>query len=261
MTKADSSGDSSGYAEKKKFFAQLLTVYGRKPVLEALTAKGVEIYRLHLAKSNRSATILDQITATARSKGAEIVYHSREALSRISKNKKQDQGVAADVKLRGFEDFEQFMANLPRQFEMIALDSVNNPQNLGMIIRSVSASPLRGLLLPRQGCAKLDSLVVKASAGALFKARIIRCDALAAALTALRARGADIVSLDLNAQMLLSGLADVPKRVFVLGNESQGIGANIKTACNSSVKIPMCNGIESLNVAVAAGLLAFRKVL
>ena len=83
--------DSPEYLEKKRFFDSLMTVYGRKTVLEALQDSSTFIYRLHLAKSNKTASILDEIIELAKSKGAEIVFHDRQALSRISKNANQDQ--------------------------------------------------------------------------------------------------------------------------------------------------------------------------
>ncbi len=82
--KSNNSGDSQAYLDKKKFFDGVLTVYGRKPVLEALQDNATQIHRLHLADSNKPADILADIIAIAKAKGAEIVYHSRTALSRIS---------------------------------------------------------------------------------------------------------------------------------------------------------------------------------
>ena len=93
MSKRSNSQDSQEYLDKKRFFDQLLTIFGRKPVLEALQEKGSKIHRLHLADSNKKAKILDDIIALAKDKGAEIIYHDSKALSRISKNAKQDQTV------------------------------------------------------------------------------------------------------------------------------------------------------------------------
>ncbi|MFL0799901.1 MAG: RNA methyltransferase [Agarilytica sp.] len=253
--------DSDAYVEKKKFFSTLLTIYGRKPVLEALSTPGIKVHKLHLSDSNKPATILDEITQLANAANAEILYHSRDALSRISKNKKQDQGVAVDIKPRGFQNFEDFINTAPDGFELIALDNVTNPQNLGMIIRSVCASPMTGLLLPEKGCAKLDALVIKASAGTLFKAKIIRCDKLSPALKILREQGAAIIGLDLNTKHTLPQLPKEQAKVFVLGNETDGISEATQQLCTKKIKIPMANDVESLNVAITAGIIAFRSVL
>lgn len=251
--------DSSDYIGKKNFFNQFLTVFGRKPALEALATEGLEVYRLHLCSTNRPDRLLDEIIALSTSKGAEVVYHSREALSRISKNRKQDQGVAIDIKTAGFQEFDDFLTNHAPHFELIALDRITNPQNLGMIIRSVCASPLTGLLLPKKGCAKLDALVIKASAGTLFKTRIIRCDNLLASLKRLQRNNTKLVAMSVNADTKLKNFSDNSNKVFVLGNETEGLQSDVESLCDYEVKIPMQNGVESLNVAVTASLIAFRQ--
>ncbi len=159
------SEDSQHYLDKKQFFQQLLTIYGRKPVLEALHNPQVSLYKVHLADSNRRDGIVDQIIAAAEAKGVEIAWHERRALSRISKNGKQDQGVAADLQLRAYRPCSDIDSGaLQRQPQSyIALDGVSNPQNLGMIVRSVAASGIAGLIIPRKGCAALSPLVIKAS--------------------------------------------------------------------------------------------------
>lgn len=252
---------TDNYQSRKNFFNQLLTIYGRKPVHEALHTQGVEIYRLHLAESNKPAKILNEIISQAEAKGAEILYHDRKALSFISKNQKQDQGVAVDLKLKGFEEFDEFVKSAPQSYELLTLDQVTNPQNLGMVIRSVCASPMTALLIPRKGCAKLDSLVIKASAGTLFKARVIRCDALPNALAQLKQQGANIIGMDANAEKTIRELECKGPIVFVLGNETEGLSQEVAQLCNVQTKIPMLNGVESLNVAVTASLIAFRSII
>ena len=251
--------DSETYRDKKRFFENLLTVYGRKPVLEALQDPAVGIYRLHLADSNKSADILDDIIAIAQEKGAEIIYHSRAALSRISKNAKQDQGVAADLELRGYKTYEAFIKDSPpTPFTLLALDGVNNPQNLGMIIRSACAGNINGILLPQKGSAQIDPLVIKASAGTLFRAPILRCNSLASALKDFQQRGVDICCLSSHASETLKDFHPKGACIYVLGNETEGVSQEVEKLCNQRVRIPMNNGVESLNVAVTAALIAFR---
>ncbi len=255
------SHDSPSYRAKKKFLNKVLTVFGRKPALEAVMTSGVKIYRVHLSDSNKPAKILDDIVSLAEKQNAEICYHDRKELSRISKNSKQDQGVAVDLLLPGFEDFDDFLEQSNQSsFELIALDRITNPQNLGMIIRSVCASPMRGILLPNKGCAKLDSLVIKASAGTVFKSSIIRCDSLEESLQALRERGANVVGLDVRTNQTLADYSSSKSTVFVLGNETDGISKEVNRCCTTNVTIPMANNVESLNVAITASLIAFRSV-
>lgn len=254
-------GDSPEYEAKKRFFQRMLTVFGRNPVAEALQARDVKPFRLHLAESNKPSPALREMEKLAREKGAEILYHDRAALSRISKNARQDQGVALDVECSGFGAADDFLKTPPVDYELLALDRITNPQNLGMIIRSVCASPMTGLLLPEKGCAKLDSLVIKASAGTLFKARILRCPDLAAYLTRFRTAGADILGLDAAGDTTLKALKEPGRRIFVMGNETDGLSADVKKQCSHRIAIPMQNGVESLNVSIAASLIAFRTLV
>ncbi len=254
--------DSDEYLEKKRFFNQLLTVYGRKPVLEALQESSTQVHRLHLADSNRPGGIVAEIIALAEKKNAEIIYHDRQSLSRISRNSKQDQGVAVDLLCSGYQDYRDFLnSGEAARSEIIALDRITNPQNLGMIIRSVCAGGAKALLLPEKGCAKLDALVIKASAGTLFRAPILRCKNLANALQEFRDSGSEIYGLSSHAKDQLKEVSAKGGKVFVLGNETDGVSKEVADQCNRLISIPMNNGVESLNVAVTASLLAFRHQL
>lgn len=248
--------DSPEYKKKKAFFDSMLTVFGRKPVLEALQDADIELYRLHLADSNRPDGIVKDILRLADKRGVEVCYHDRKALSRISKNSKQDQGVAADLKLSQYQSLTDFVAAAD-EYSLVALDGVSNPQNVGMIIRSVAASPATALLLPRKGCAALSPLVIKASAGALFKARIIYCNDIASGLLQLKDHGASVCTLSSHAKHSLYDYQPAAKNVYVLGNETTGVSSQVESLSDTSINIPMRNGVESLNVAVTAALLAF----
>jgi 23S rRNA (guanosine2251-2'-O)-methyltransferase len=180
-----------------------LTLYGRKPALEALEDGSLTIHCLHLANSNRPTDIMAQITKEAERRGIAIRYHDRQALSRISKNGRQDQGVALDVVCPNFMTLEAFMDLPEKPRTVLALDGVTNPQNVGMIIRSAVAAGVDGLLYPKRGIASLGPLVIKASAGNVFRAPIIRCDATVSAVAALRAKGYEVATLEASGETSL----------------------------------------------------------
>jgi 23S rRNA (guanosine2251-2'-O)-methyltransferase len=252
--------DSEAYRAKKAQFDQLLTLYGRKPVLEAIADSALQPERLHLSKNNRSATILDEIQSWAEKRNVEIRIHDPASLARISKNAKQDQGVALDIRCPDHQRLEDFLASPPDKFRLIALDGITNPQNLGMIIRSVAASPCDGLLISKRDTPKLSPLVIKASAGTLFKAPLIRLEKLEESLKQLQNLGTEICVLDSNASTNFAALASADRVVYVLGNETEGVSREIKKMATQRVAIPMCRGVESLNVAVTAALVAFNGV-
>lgn len=250
------------YTGRKTEFARCLTVYGRKPVLEALQQPAVTCARLHLARSNRPAAILEEIERLARATGAEIKLHDRLRLSRISRNSREDQGVAADIRWPGYRLLEDACGEAaPAGATLLAADGITNPQNLGMLIRSAAAGRCDGIILPRRGGCDISPLVIKASAGALFRAPLLRCEGLPDALSWLRARGWKVAILDAAADKSLFDLLDETPRVFVLGGETAGVSTAVHAIADESLAIPMQNGVESLNVAVSAALVAFRGAL
>jgi 23S rRNA (guanosine2251-2'-O)-methyltransferase len=253
--------DTAKHLQRKRFYDKFLTIYGRKPVLEALENPEITCYRLQLADSNKPGGIISQITNLAEQRGVEVVHHSRQALSRISRNSKQDQGVAADLECPNHQLFDDFIVSPPKgNYNLIALDGITNPQNLGMIIRSVTASPCYGILLPQKGTAAISPLVIKASAGTLFKSTLIHCDSLEQALPKLKDMGVQCCTLSSHSQQTLSEFEPHAPIVYGLGNETEGVSKTVSSLCTHHVKIPMNHGVESLNVAVTAALLAFRSI-
>jgi len=248
--------DSKEYLDKKAFFDKVLTVYGRNPVMEALEDETITIHKLHLSKSNKDADVLEQMKEIAKKRDIEVVYHDKQALSRISKNAKQDQGVALDMVLEHMENENSFL-DTHKSYRIIALDGITNPQNLGMIIRSCAAGNVDAILLPSRGGAQISSLVIKASAGTLFKMPIIKTSNLKKTLEAFKQEGADIYALSSYASKSYKEQSYGDQSIFVLGNESEGVSKEVGKICNESITIPMQRGVESLNVAVTASLLAF----
>ncbi|MBT6952349.1 MAG: 23S rRNA (guanosine(2251)-2'-O)-methyltransferase RlmB, partial [Gammaproteobacteria bacterium] len=136
---------------------------------------------------------------------------------------------------------------------------ITNPQNLGMIVRSVAASPMNGLLLPKKGCAKIDPLVHKASAGTLIKSSIYHCPTIESGLKSLRSKGYQLIGLSGGVDRSLGDIGNANgKIVFVLGNETTGISEPVLALCDELACIPLESGVESMNVAMAATLVAFR---
>lgn len=247
------------YEQKKAFFAGMLTIYGRKPVLEALADSTIPVHCLHFADSNKPGGIIRELEQFAAQRNIPIKYHSKIELSRISKNSREDQGVAADLRLPHYQRLDDFLATRKANAatKIIALDRITNPQNIGMLIRSACAGGIDAILLPEKGCAPLSPLVIKASAGTLFKCPIIRCDNLRDALYKLREQQFSIAALSSHASEDLFEIAKDMARVYVLGNESDGVSSEIMGLADRKIRIRMENGVESLNVAVTAALLAY----
>lgn len=247
--------DSQEYKEKKKFFEKIITLYGRNVVIEVLQDDSVDIHKLHLSKNNKTDGAIRTILSLAQKRDIEIFYHEKNALSRISKNAKQDQGVALDVISQSYQHTDEIRKL--EKFKLIALDGIQNPQNLGMIIRSCAAGNVDGIILPKKNSAKISPLVIKASAGTLFKLPIYFCNALDEALQDLR--DTKIYTLSSHAKSDIYDITPHERSIFILGNESEGVSKEVQKLSTDSVAIKMNRGVESLNVAVTASLIAFMK--
>ena len=250
------------WAQQRRKFDDMITLYGRKTTLEVLKDPDLTVFRLHLAASNKPSPIISEIKQLATARNIELKIHNKHTLSHISKNARQDQGVAVDLVAPHYHDLEQLVDDQTDPGgEFILIDRVTNPQNLGMIIRSIAASPMAGLILPTQGCAAIDPLVYKASAGCLLKTAIYRCQTSLDGALALQRKGYQLIGLSSEGQLRLSELDNATPKVMILGNEAEGLSAELRDACDHLLGIPMANSVDSLNVAVTAGIISFHNSL
>ncbi|MBN1256566.1 MAG: RNA methyltransferase [Planctomycetes bacterium] len=252
--------DSPEYLARKEYFRQFMTLYGRKTVLEALAREDVEIAKIHLAEGSKGE-IINEINQLARERGVQIIHTTRAKVTRISKNGKQDQGIAADVKVAGFIFAKDFLQAPPEAFALLALDGVTTPRNVGMAIRSATAGGLDGIILPERGGCGICPLVIKASAGTVFQTKILRCEQLLPVLETCEEMEIEICSLSSDASEKLFEYIPPRRVIYILGGESNGVSPEIKNLATHNLSIPMSAGVESLNVAVTAALVAYQNLL
>lgn len=235
---------------------RFITVYGRQAVLEALEDATLPVDKVILATNARGAHAAAIVEAAGR-RSIPVERRSPDAVTRISRNGRHDQGVVADVEAPAMGPLEGTELDGPA----LLLDGITNPQNVGMIIRTATAAGL-AVVLPRSGVPDIGPLVIKASAGVAFKARILRCESAVAAAAVLAGAGHHLVGVAAEAgRALFEGPAEMPGRTtLVLGSESAGISAEVASHIHEWVAIPMAGGVDSLNVAVAAGVVCFDLV-
>ena len=255
-SRADENHDGQKTSFCKK---DMVTVYGRQTCREVLQDQSLKVFRLHLSKSNRASDMIDELTSLANKRGIEICYHNRSKLSYISRNGREDQGVVCDIKYRAFEYYRKFLSKQQHHAAttLIALDGITNPQNLGMIIRSVVASNVSSILLPTTKKNLISPLAIKASAGTVFKSNILRCENLANALRDFQKRGYKVVAMESHAKQTIDKFKVEGPIIYVLGNETDGLSEDIINIADYKLSIALQRGVESLNVAVAAALVAF----
>jgi len=237
-----------------------ITVYGRKPVLEVLADPGLAVDKVLLAENagDRSA---GAIVRAAAERGVPVVREPAAFVTRLSGNGRHDQGVVADVRAAGLTSLDDALerrrppSSAPAA--MLVLDGVTNPANVGMVLRTATAAGVDGVVLPRRGTADLGPLVIKASAGVAFRAPILRATTVEHALEALQTAGFTLLGLDAGAPRTVFDAPFAERCAFVLGNESDGVTAGARAWIHDWVAIPMAGGVESLNVASAATVVAF----
>jgi 23S rRNA (guanosine2251-2'-O)-methyltransferase len=239
-----------------------ITIYGRMPVLEVLQDDSLQVDKLIVA-DNAQGENLDRILALARRRGVPVRSAPPHRVKLLAGNGKQDQGVLADVvapQMRTIGEFTGDAASRRGRRAVLVLDGVNNPQNVGMIIRTATAAGLAGVVLPRAGSPDIDPLVIKASAGVAFRAPVIRCRTGAEAAEELSRAGFRVYGLSGEARTSLYAERLPDRSAFVLGNETTGIAEETARWIEAWLSIPMAGGVESLNVAIAAAVVCFDLV-
>jgi 23S rRNA (guanosine2251-2'-O)-methyltransferase len=239
-----------------------ITIYGRKPVLEALADDGVEIDKVLLATGAREQSAKD-IVAAAERRGVPLQRMAPEKITRISRNGRHDQGVVADVvapRMRTVQAFVQELDRDPAPQRVLVLDAVTNPANVGMILRTATAAGLTGVVLPHQGVPDVGPLVIKASAGVAYRASILRAQTTEDALQALQDAGFVLYGLGGDAARTIFAAEYADRAAFVLGSETHGVTDQARRWIHEWIRIPMAGGVESLNVSSAATALAFELV-
>jgi 23S rRNA (guanosine2251-2'-O)-methyltransferase len=238
-----------------------LVIYGRQPVLEALGSPDVPVAKVFVSARARG-DVIDAITSAAAARAVPLERVREELVTAISRNGRHHQGVAADVAAPGLQALDAFLERHSHgrghRASLLVLDGIHNPANVGMIIRSAAAAGLDGVVVPRRGTADLGPLVLKASAGVAFRAPLLRCDTAAAGVEQLGAARFTVLGLDPRPGAASLFQAALPERAaYVVGNESTGLSAPVAAQIGTWLRIPLSGGVESLNVATAAALVAF----
>ncbi|MEJ3657758.1 RNA methyltransferase [Actinomycetes bacterium KLBMP 9759] len=233
-----------------------ITVYGRKPVLEALDDTSLRVDKVILAEGIGGPPVRAILDA-ARARNVQVQRASAHRVKVLAGNGRHDQGVLADVvapRMAPVGEFVDSLGDAPAS--VLVLDRLTNPANVGMILRSATAAGLDGVLLPRRGVPAIDPLVVKASAGVAFRAPVLRSPTVEDGCATLSEAGFALFGLDAGGASLLD--ADLPTKVaLVLGNETDGLSDSLRPMLDGLLAIPMHGGVESLGVASAGAVAAF----
>ena len=230
-------------------------IYGVNPVLEALRAHRVREVRV----SDRASGRVDQAIAIARSQGVPVRQFPTQAIARDARGGVH-QGVVAVLKPVAEYSVNDLVHAATAVPLLVVLDGVEDPHNLGAILRTVDAAGAHGLIQQERRAARLGGAAAKAAAGALTHVRIARVVNIARALGELKALGVWTVGMAGDARRRYDEMDYTLPTAFVLGAEGSGLRRLVRERCDWLVSIPMGGHVGSLNVSVAAGVALFEAV-
>jgi 23S rRNA (guanosine2251-2'-O)-methyltransferase len=233
-----------------------LIIYGLNPVVEAL--RGGRVRRVRV--SSRGDRRIDEVLALARERGVSIERVEAAALDRAARGGVH-QGVVAEIEApRDYSVDEIVAAAAPEAPLVVVLDGIEDPHNLGAILRTADAAGVHGVVRQARHAASLDGVASKASAGAAAHVRIATVVNIARAVEELKAAGVWTVGLAGEAGEAYEAADYRLPTAFVLGAEGTGLRRLVRERCDRLVRIPLRGRVSSLNVSVAAGVALFEAV-
>jgi 23S rRNA (guanosine2251-2'-O)-methyltransferase len=233
-------------------------ICGINPVLEALSAGTRHFDRLLVVKGLRSRRLSDAIRRATRL-GIPLRFEMRETLDRMAGGVPH-QGLIAVVSAKPVLSLERLLETARDPALLVALDGVEDPRNLGAILRTAEAAGADGALLPERHSAGLSETVGRASAGALEHVQVARVGNLVQALETLKTRGVWVVGFDATGRERWDAVDLTRPVCLVLGGEGRGIRRLVREHCDHLVSIPHFGHVSSLNVSVAAGVALYEVV-
>ncbi len=236
-----------------------LLIEGRNAVLEAFRS-GKTIDKLYVLDGCRDGPV-QSIIRDAKKQGTIINFVPKDRLDQLSQTKNH-QGVIAQGAAYGYACLEDILEKAREKGEppfVILLDGIEDPHNLGAIIRTANLAGAHGVVVPKRRAVGLTSTVAKTSAGALNYTPVAKVTNLSAAIEQLKKYGLWFVCADMEGEPMYN--LDLKGPIgLVIGNEGNGVSKLVKQNCDMTAAIPMKGDIDSLNASVAAGILTYEIV-
>ena len=238
-------------------------LYGLHPVEEAIRSGARPLDHVMVARDRKDER-LERIIALCRVANIRVATDSREQLTRLAKTDTH-QGVLAMVRERQFLGIEDFLskkkaATPERNKFFLALDGVEDPHNLGALLRTADAVGVDGVLIPERRSAPINATVAKTSAGASEHVKIARVTNLVRSLEQMKKENVWVLGLDERGSPDYMDFDFRTNCVLVLGREGAGLHDLVKKTCDHLLRIPMAGAVSSLNVSVAGAIVMYEAV-
>ena len=247
------------FSEPEKKQTKTGMIEGRNAVQEALRA-GKTADRLYIQDGLRDPAI-GQIVSKVKKQGATVSYVKKQQLDQMSETGRH-QGVILQCSAYEYASMEDIFKNAEEKGEppfIFLLDEIEDPHNLGAIIRTANLCGAHGVVIPKHRAVGLTATVVKASAGAINYTPVVKVTNIGKTIDELKERGLWFACADMGGEVMYNCNLTGPIGL-VIGNEGSGVSRLVREKCDYIVSVPMKGNIDSLNASVAAGVLAYEIV-
>ncbi len=235
-------------------------IYGIHPVREALASRGRRFQELWLSRGRLPRAVRETL-AEARALGIKVRFHDRQRLD-AKAGTTRHQGIVAFLSPYSYADVESFLA-MARDKDpalILVLDGIQDPQNLGGLIRTAYVCGAHGIVIPKDRAASLTAAVHKTSAGAMEYAKVARVTNLKRTLELFKRESLWVVGLTMEGERPIYELDLCQPIALVVGGEAKGIRPSVKRACDLLAAIPQRGRLDSLNAATAGGMALYEAM-
>ena len=235
-------------------------IEGRNAVLELLES-GKDVNKIFIAKGERHGSI-NKIIAKAKERRIIIVEKDRRQLNEMAQTEKH-QGIIATVPPFEYCEIEDILEEAKKREEdpfVLILDGIEDPHNLGAILRTAETAGVHGVVIPKRRAASVNSTVNKVSAGAAEHIKVARVNNITESIQKLKEAGLWICGTDMETKTYYYDQDLTGPLGVVIGSEGKGMGDKVKKNCDFIVKIPMKGKVTSLNASVSAGIVIYEAV-
>jgi 23S rRNA (guanosine2251-2'-O)-methyltransferase len=235
-------------------------VYGRHPVLAALQGERA-VNKVWILRDLQNQALVAEVRQLAREKGASVQLVERPKLDALTLDANH-QGLVVSLAAASYVELEDLMSlalESPHP-ALLMLDGIEDPQNLGALIRTAEGAGFQGVIIPNRRAVGLTPVVAKVSAGAVDRVPVARTGNLSQAAEALKARGFWLIGADADGETLPWELDMRRPLVLVLGAEGKGLSRLLASRCDHRVRLPLAGELESLNASAAGAVLMYEAV-
>jgi 23S rRNA (guanosine2251-2'-O)-methyltransferase len=236
-------------------------IEGRNPVIEALKA-GRLISKILLDRNIRNGGPIDQILQLSRAKGVPVEYIDSQTLDKQSVTG-SSQGVIAIASAREYVDLDHLFSVSRERKEpplYLILDGIEDPHNLGAILRTADATGIHGVVIRERRAVGLTPAVIKASAGAVEYIPVAQVTNISQTIVTLQKKGVWVIGIDMEGEMAYDRVDFTQPTAIVIGGEGKGLSDLARKRCDTVASIPMKGKISSLNASVAAAVVMYEAV-